>query len=78
MWIPSGQDLVVLIVATCSPKFNLSRPDGRQLEPLADHAGGKKDHAAMRAAGMCWPGAIWPVRAQPALTLAGKARPGGT
>jgi hypothetical protein len=34
----SGKELV----ATCSPKFNLARPGGRRLEPLADHADGMK------------------------------------
>src|SRR5215469_6434595 len=38
MWtrIPSGKDLV----ATCSPKFNLIRPDGRQAEPSASDGPG--------------------------------------
>jgi hypothetical protein len=48
MWIPSGKDLVVLIVATCSPKFNVTRPDGRQLEPLAYHGDGKKTGISVR------------------------------
>jgi len=40
MWtrIPSGKDLV----ANYSPKFNLTRPDGRQAEPSADHADGRE------------------------------------
>ena len=40
--MPSSKDLVALIVATCSLKFNVTRPDGRHLEAPGVHVDGTK------------------------------------